>query len=126
VDGIELPYFIEGSGVPCAGQSPAADPVAAKSPEPATLTLEQVIQRQLSSFKARTGVYVKDLTTGEEAGVRADQAFNSFSVIKLAIMVRAFQLADAGTLNLDERVEVRRQDLRDGSGLLYAFDPGLR
>lgn len=109
-----------------AGQSPAADPVAAKSPEPATLTLEQVIQRQLSSFKARTGVYVKDLTTGEEAGVRADQAFNSFSVIKLAIMVRAFQLADAGTLNLDERVEVRRQDLRDGSGLLYAFDPGLR
>lgn len=102
------------------------DPVLAKPPAAAAQTLSQVLDRELSSFKARTGVHVKNLGTGEEAGVRADQPFNSFSVIKLAILVRAYQLADAGTLNLDQRVEVAAADLRDGSGMLYDFDPGLR
>jgi beta-lactamase class A len=99
---------------------------SATTAPPAPATLAQVIEQQLSTFKARTGVYVKDLGSGEEAGVRADQAFNSLSVIKLAILVRAFQLSDAKQLTLDERIEVRRSDLRGGSGLLYAFDPGLR
>lgn len=90
------------------------------------VTLQQLLDTQLAGFKARTAVHVKHLGTGEEAGVRADVAFNSFSVIKLAILVRAFQLADARQLNLDERVAVAPQDLRDGSGILYAFDPGLR
>lgn len=106
-------------------QSPPA-PVPASAAPTAAPTLTELLEQQLEPFHARTGVYVKDLATGQEAGVRADQAFNSFSVIKLAIMVRAFQLADANKLDLDERVEVRRQDLRDGSGMLYAFDPGLR
>lgn len=109
-----------------AGCQAPPDPVPASAAPTAAPTLTELLEHQLEPFHARTGVYVKDLATGQEAGVRADQAFNSFSVIKLAIMVRAFQLSDANTLNLDERVEVRRQDLRDGSGMLYAFDPGLR
>ncbi len=37
---------------------------------------------------------VTHLTTGEEAGVRADQDFSSASVINLTFMVRAYQMAD--------------------------------
>ena len=70
------------------------------------------------------GVYVKHLTTGEEAAVRADDAFSSASIIKLTIMVRAFQLVDQKMLNLDERVPIRRADLRDGSGVLQYHDLG--
>jgi beta-lactamase class A len=110
----------------CQSPPPVAQPAPATTTPPQPTTLAQVVEQQLSTFKARTGVYVKDLGSGEEAGVRADQAFNSLSVIKLAILVRAFQLSDAKQLNLEERVEVRRSDLRGGSGLLYAFDPGLR
>jgi beta-lactamase class A len=110
----------------CQSPPPTVQPVPARTGPPAPTTLTQVIEQQLSTFKARTGVYVKDLGTGEEASVRADQAFNSLSVIKLAILVRAFQLSDAKTLNLDQRVEVRPSDLRGGSGVLYDFDPGLR
>ena len=51
-------------------------------------TLSQVLEQALAPFHARTSVYVKNLATGEEAGVRADEAFNSFSVIKLGIMLR--------------------------------------
>ena len=89
-------------------------------------TLSQVLEQSLAPFHARTSVYVKNLETGEEAGVRADEAFNSFSVIKLGIMLRAYQLSDQKQLNLDERIEVKGSDLRDGSGMLYTFDEGLR
>jgi len=87
--------------------------------------LTRLLEVELERFPARTGIYVKHLVTAEEAGVRADDSFNSQSVIKIAIMVRAFQLAEEGTLKLDERVELRRSDLRDGSGVFQYLDLGL-
>ena len=92
--------------------------------QPANSGLTRLIEAELSRFPARTGVYVKHLTTGEEAAVRADEAFSSASVIKLTILVRAFQLVDQGKLDLAERVEIRRADLRDGSGVLQYHDLG--
>lgn len=87
--------------------------------------LARSLEAELQRFPARTGLYVKHLTTGEEAAVRGDDSFNSQSVIKLPIMVRAFQLVEAGTLALDERVELRRSDLRDGTGVFQYLDLGL-
>jgi beta-lactamase class A len=69
-------------------------------------------------------VYVKHLTTCEEAAVRADEAFSSASVINLTILVRVFQLVDQGQIDLAERVEIQRADLRDGSGVLRYHDLG--
>ena len=88
--------------------------------------LTKLLEAELSRFPARTGVYVKHLTTGEEAGVRAEEQFSSASVIKLAIMSRAYQMVDAGELKLDERVPIRREDLRDGTGVLQYHDLGLQ
>ena len=68
---------------------------------------------------------MKHLKTGEESAVRAEESFNSQSVIKVPIMVRAFQLAEAGKLDLDERVTLRRADLRDGTGVFQYADLGL-
>jgi len=69
-------------------------------------------------------VYVKHLATGEEASVRGDESFSSASVIKVAILIRAFQLADEKALDLGERVQIRRADLRDGSGIFQYHDVG--
>lgn len=87
--------------------------------------LTRLLESQLADFPARTGLYVKHLGTGEEAWVRGDESFSSASVIKLAILVRAFQLADAKSLDLNERVTIGRADLRDGSGVLQYHDLGL-
>jgi len=38
----------------------------------------------------------KHLTTGQEAAVRADVVFEAQSVIKLALAIRSYQLADDG------------------------------
>jgi beta-lactamase class A len=88
--------------------------------------LRRVLEAELARFPARAGVYVKNLPTGEEAGVRADEAFSSASVIKIPIMVRAFLLAEEKKLDLDERVTIRRSDLRDGTGVLQYHDVGLQ
>jgi reactive intermediate/imine deaminase len=87
--------------------------------------LTVALEAELERFPARTSIYLKHLETGEEAAVRADESFNSQSVIKIPIMVRAFQLAEQGKLNLDERITLRRADLRDGSGVFQFADLGL-
>ena len=92
---------------------------------PAAADLGALLEAELTRFPARTGLYIKHLASGEEAGVRADDSFNSQSVIKLAILIRAFQLADKKALDLDERIQIRRADLRDGSGTLQYHDLGL-
>ena len=95
------------------------------SAQPVQSGLTKLLDAELSRFPARAGVYVKHLMTGEEAAVNADDAFSSASIIKLTIMARAFQLVDQGKINLDERVVIRRAELRDGSGVLQYHDLGL-
>src|SRR5437773_1334041 len=102
----------------------SAASVAPATQAPAT-GLTRILESELARFPARAGVYVKHLTTGEEASVRADEAFSSASVIKIPIMVRAFQLAEENQLALDTRVEIHRADLRDGTGVLQYHDLGL-
>jgi beta-lactamase class A len=88
--------------------------------------LQRLLQADLERFPAKAGIYVKHLTTGEEAAVRGDETFNSASVIKIPIMTLAYQLAAAGKVNLDARVELRKSDLRAGSGVLRYHDIGLQ
>jgi len=88
--------------------------------------LQRLLDAELARFPAKAGIYVKHLTTREEAVVRGDETFNSASVIKIPIMVLAYQMAEQGKLKLDARVEVRKQDLRGGSGVLRYHDVGLQ
>ena len=71
-----------------------------------------------SILLGRVGRYDPDgpLSDAEEAGVRQDETFNSASVIKIPVLVMAYQMADRGTLSLDERIPIRKEDVRGGSG----------
>ena len=69
--------------------------------------LQRLLDAELARFPGRAGVWVKHLTTGEEAAVRADDTFNSASVIKIPVLVLAFQMAEKGQLSLAERVTIR-------------------
>jgi beta-lactamase class A len=93
---------------------------------PASSGLQKFLDADLVRFPAKAGIYVKHLTTGEEAAVRGDETFNSASVIKIPIMTLAYHLAAAGKVNLDARVEMRKADLRGGSGVLRYHDIGLQ
>ena len=88
--------------------------------------LQVLVDAAGSSFPGKAGIFVKHLATGEQAAIRADESFNSASVIKIPVLVMAFQMADRGALNLDERVTIRKEDIRGGSGIFKSFDPGLQ
>ena len=94
-------------------------------PVMAQVSLAAALESELATFPARTGLYLKHLKTGEEVAIRGDESFNSQSVIKIPIMVRAFQLAEQGKLRLDERVTLSRAELRDGTGVFQYADLGL-
>ncbi len=88
--------------------------------------LASLLERELAEFPGRTGVHVKHLASGEQAGVRDGQDFSTASVIKLTFMVRAYQMADRGELNLDERITLTRAHLRHGTGVFQYHDAGLQ
>src|SRR5687767_1074017 len=99
---------------------------AQAQPSRAGSGLQRLLDAELSRFPGKAGVWVKHLTTGEEAGVRADDTFNSASVIKIPVMVLAYQLADKSRLSLDERITVNKEDVRSGSGVFRHHDVGLQ
>ena len=83
------------------------------------------VQASLDALDARSSFYAKHLPSGREIAIRADEPMNALSVIKIPIMVLAYQDFEAGRLDLDERYTVRPEDMRRGSGLLQTFAPGI-
>jgi beta-lactamase class A len=88
--------------------------------------LQRLLAAEVSRFPGEAGVWVRHLQTGEEAGVRADERFNSASVIKIPVMALAYELAANGKLSLDERLTIRPGDVRGGSGVFRYHDAGLQ
>ena len=100
-------------------------------PAPAKSGLTRLLEGELGGSRGpggpyKAGIYVKYLPTGEEASVLPNDHFNSASVIKLAVLVLAFQMADKHKLNLNERYEVTPADFRTGSGVFRYNDTGLK
>ena len=102
--------------------SPVAFCIVSAQPSP----LATLLTRTSAEFPGKAGIWVKHLTTGESAGVRDSEMFNSASVIKIPVLVLAFQMADQGQINLDERITIRKEDIRGGSGIFRYHDAGLQ
>ena len=107
----------------CSGRVAPSPSLAA--PTPAS-DLREVIQARLDSLPAHATFYARQLSTGREIAIRADEPMNTASVIKIPVMILAFRDAEAGRLNLDERYTIRSEDVRRGTGLLQTFAPGLQ
>ncbi len=88
--------------------------------------LHSLLTKSASEFPGKAGIWVKHLTTNETAGVRDGEMFNSASVIKIPVLVLAFQMADKGAINLDERITIRKEAIRGGSGIFRYHDAGLQ
>jgi beta-lactamase class A len=90
-----------------------------------TDVLKARLSELAASFPGKVGVFVRNVETGAEAGVNADEQFPMASTYKVAIMTQVFREAEAGRLKLDERVTLTAADRRLGSGLLPLFEPGI-
>jgi beta-lactamase class A len=87
--------------------------------------LTKLLAAEAAQFPGKMTIYVKQLKTGQEASVAPDEPMDSMSVIKLGILVKAFQMAEQNSLDLDARTTLKSTDLRGGSGVLQYHTPGL-
>lgn len=80
---------------------------------------------QLEALGGDTGVYVKNLTTGEAFARGADVPVVAASVIKIPVMIEAFRAREAGELSLDELHALADAERRPSCGTLKAMHTGI-
>lgn len=103
---------------------------AAQAPPPneRAMDLRAKTQKQLeqivASFDGVMGLATKDLTTGETLNVNPDMVFPQGSAIKIPVLLELYRQAQAGTLRLDEKVEVKKAQMVGGSGVLQHLSDG--
>ena len=69
-------------------------------------------------------VYIKDLSSGAEAGLSANVQVDTMSVIKIPLLLCLLQLSEAGGVDLDQRVVISAERKRFGTGVLSTLDMG--
>jgi len=76
------------------------------------------IRRQMEALPGHLGFYYKNLATGTEFSVGAEEAYLAASVIKLPIFLYLLAREAEGTLNLSSRLIVEEADKVPGCGAL--------
>src|SRR6478735_6682613 len=68
-------------------------------------TLDEKVQSALNGFQGKAWIYAKNLDTGKDYALRADEQTRTASTIKLAIMAEAFHQVAQGKLKWDDSIE---------------------
>jgi len=104
----------------------ANEPTAAVRSKPSE-ELAAILRPLIAAHAGDAGVAIKHLGTGASFTHRADEPMPTASLIKLPVLVTAYQQIAAGELSRDQMIELRAEDKVPGSGILTAnFSPGLR
>jgi beta-lactamase class A len=75
-------------------------------------------------FEGVLGVAAKRLDTGEELAYNGDDVFPTASTFKTVLLYVLYQEADAGRIDLTQRLTLRPEHRVPGSGVLQDLDPG--
>jgi beta-lactamase class A len=87
--------------------------------------LEARLDPLAKAHKGKVAIAVKHLGTGESFYLNADEPMPTASLIKLAVMVEAYQQAAEGKVKLTDSVTLHKEDKVPGSGILtYHFSDG--
>jgi len=92
---------------------------------PQAEVLQHRLQTMAAAFPGKVGIFVRNVETGAEVSIHADEMFPMASTYKVAIMTQVFREVDAERMSLDERVTLTESDRRAGSGLFVFMKPGL-
>ena len=77
------------------------------------------IKKLLSDLRGTYGIYVYDLTTGEEFGIRENEVFPAASLIKLPVFAAVYQEVEKGNISLDTKYKIQDIDKVPGAGSMY-------
>ena len=91
------------------------------APVRAPQTLDDKIRAALDGFKGSVYIYAKNLDTGKEYGLRADEQVRTASTIKVPIMAETFRQVAEGELAWTDELIVAKGKKVGGSGILGEF-----
>lgn len=81
----------------------------------------QQIEQSMALLPGHTGFYYKNLMTGTEYSVRADEVFSAASVIKLPLLMHILRQCHAGHMSMEEKLLVTEEDKVPVCGALTLF-----
>ena len=89
------------------------------------LSLEEKFEKVSEDLEGTLGVAIKNLGTGKEYILNADESFYFASVYKLPVLVELYRQVEGEMIELDEKLLMTRYAWRGGSGVLKELSPGL-
>lgn len=99
---------------------PSPTPIAAPQ------TLDEKIQNEIRDFKGKVWVYAKNLDTGKDYGLRADERVRTASTVKLPIMTEVFHQIAEGKIKWTDEFTLTKQNKQAGSGTLGELSDGTK
>ena len=87
-----------------------------------TIKLERIIE----SAEGNWAIAIEDLNEKKSWHMNAHKTFFAASIIKLPILATAFKMADRGLLKLSDTLEVKREDIVGGAGVIQHLSPGIK
>lgn len=87
-------------------------------------TLESRLNSVIAGVPGQVWLYARNLDTGREIGVRADERVRTASTIKLPIACALAREVAAGRARWDERLAIRAESKVSGSGVLSELTSG--
>ena len=87
---------------------------------------DQRIKERIAAFQGTVSLYAKNLNSGAEFAIRADDRVRTASTIKLPILVAVFQAVADGKATWDEELLLTEDDKVAGSGILREFSAGRK
>ena len=99
--------------------------IAAQTSDDETKVLDAKIKNAIKGFKGDVWVCAKNLDTGKDYALRADEQVRTASTIKLPIMAEVYRQVEAGKFKWDHKLTIPAFDPGGGSGVLKEFTPGI-
>lgn len=103
-------------------------PAQAQAPSPQSKDWVKYLRKRLAeideAFSGHVGVYVKDLSTGEELSLRGEEPWYIASGVKVPIAIEVLRQIEKGKLALSTLVKLEEDDFVDGAGETNSRQPG--
>lgn len=106
--------------------TPGAAPAPVSLQRADTAKLHHALDSLAAAHHGIVGYAIRNVDTGEQLSLRGDETFSTASLIKVPILVTAYDLAEKGQLDLDGPVSMLGIDQVPGSGVLQFMHPGLQ
>lgn len=89
-------------------------------------TLDEKIKAEIQPFTGKVWIYAKNLDTGKDYGLRADEQVRTASTIKLPIMTEVFHQIAQGKINWTDEFTLTKSNKQGGSGTLGELSDGSK